>query len=140
MRLIATVMGEEKAVDRNSEVSSLLDYGYAKMKAQKILEKGKEITKVEFDKAETKEVSVVAKDDVSVVRDKNEKIGTITYNLKLNNKKLPIKKGEVIGLLEIKENGNKIDEVEVTIEQDLKKAKVLTLYTRYLKQMVSGIF
>ena len=140
MRLIATVMGEEKATDRNSEASALLDYGYAKMKAQKILEKNKAITKIKFDKAESQEVVVVSKEDVSVVRDKDKKIGTITYELKLNNKKLPIKKGDVIGTIEIKEDGEKINEVEATINQDLTKAKIPTLYSRYLKQMISGIF
>ncbi len=140
MRLIATVMGEEKATDRNSEASTLLDYGYAKMKAQKVLEKNKEITKIKIDKALKEEVSVVSKEDVKVVRDKSEKIGTITYNLKLNNQKLPIKKGDIVGIIEIKEDGKIIDKAKATISEDIEKAKIPTLYYRYLKQMISGIF
>lgn len=140
MRLIATVMGEEKATDRNSEASTLLDYGYAKMKAQKVLERNKEITKIKIDKALKEEVSVVSKEDVKVVRDKSEKIGTITYNLKLNNQKLPIKKGDIVGVIEIKEDGKIIDKAKATISEDIEKAKIPTLYYRYLKQMISGIF
>lgn len=138
MRLIATVMGEEKATERNSEVSALLDYGYAKLKAEKILTTDSVVAKTKFEKAEEETVEIVPIKDVSVVREKSKKIGKITYELNLDNKKVPIKKGEKVGILLIFENGEKIDEVEVTIKNDLTKAKLSTLYVRYLKQMISG--
>lgn len=138
MRLIATVMGEEKATERNSEVSALLDYGYAKLKAEQILTTDDVVTKIRFAKSKQEYVDIVPLNDVTIVRDKSQKIGKITYELKLENQKIPIKKGTKIGKIFIFEDGKKIDEVDATVKIDLTKASIPTLYLRYIKQVVIG--
>ena len=138
MRLISVVMGEPDTKTRNSETTSLLDYGFAKYKAENIVTKETVIDKLKIEKASNKSVDIVPIDDYSVILEKTDKVGKITYDLKLKNIKLPIKKGDKIGTLIIKEDNKKISEVDVTIKENLKKANMLELYGTYLKSILNG--
>lgn len=138
MRLISVVMGEPDTKTRNSETTSLLDYGFAKYKAENIVTKDTVIDKLKIEKASNKSVDIIPINDYSVILEKTDKIGKITYDLKLKNIKLPIKKGDKIGTLIIKEDNKKISEVDVTVKQNLKKANMLELYGTYLKSILNG--
>lgn len=138
MRLISVLMGEPDTKTRNSETTSLLDYGFAKYKAENIVTKNTVIDKLKIEKASNKNVDIVPVNDYSVILEKTDKIGKITYDLKLKNIKLPIKKGDKIGTLIIKEDNKKISEVDVTVKENLKKANMLELYGTYLKSILNG--
>lgn len=138
MRLISVVMGEPDTSIRSSETNALLDYGFAKYKAETILKKDKVIDKLKIEKASNKSVDIVPISDYLVITEKTNKIGKITYDLKLNNIKLPTKKGNKIGVLIIKENNKKIATIDVTIKEDLKRANIIELYGTYLKSILNG--
>lgn len=138
MRLVSTVMGEETSTIRNAEISSLLDYGYAKYKMYEVVKKNKIITDKEIEKGNKKYVDIVTRDSYSIVTEKNNKLGEITYDVELNEISAPINKGEVVGKLIIKSDNSKIGEVELTINDDVKKANLFELYFRYLNDIISG--
>lgn len=138
MRLVSTVMGEETSTIRNTEISALLDYGYAKYKMYEVVEKGKTIANKEIEKGNKKYVDIVTRDSYNVVTEKNNKLGEITYDVELNEISAPINKGEVVGKLIIKSDNSKIGEVELTINDDVKKANLFELYFRYLNDIISG--
>ena len=138
MRLISVVMGEPEINIRSNETTELLNYGFSKYKAQTIIKKDTVIDKLNLEKASNKNVDIVPINDYSIIKDKNKKLGKIKYDLKLDNIKLPIKKGKKIGKLKIFEDNNIIKEVDVTVNKDLKKANIITLYGRYLKSILSG--
>lgn len=138
MRLIAVAMGEPDSSTRNSEITAMLDYGFAQYMATELLNKKSIIAKVEIEKAKEKYIEIVPKNSVSLITKKTVKRGNISYNLKLNNVKAPLKNGDVIGNLEILEDGKVIDKVDVTVKNDVKKANFLELYWRYLQDIVNG--
>lgn len=138
MRLISVVMGEPDTKTRSSETTSLLDYGFAKYKAETLVTKTTVIDKLKIEKASNKSVDIVPINDYSVITEKTNKIGKIKYELKLNNLKLPIKKGDKVGTLIIKEDNKKVTEVDVTIKENLKRANILELYGTYLKSILNG--
>lgn len=138
MRLISVVMGEPDTKTRSSETTSLLDYGFAKYKAETLVTKTTVIDKLKIEKASNKSVDIVPINDYSVITEKTNKTGKITYELKLNNIKLPIKKGDKVGTLIIKEDNKKVTEVDVTIKENLKRANILELYGTYLKSILNG--
>lgn len=138
MRLISVVMGEPDTKVRSSETTSLLDYGFAKYKAMKVVDKNTVIDKLKIEKASNKSVNIVPIENYSVITEKTNKIGKITYDLKLNSIKLPIKKGSKIGKIIVKEDNKKIKELDVTVKEDLKKANILQLYGTYLKSILNG--
>ena len=138
MRLVSTVMGEETSTVRNAEISALLDYGYAKYKMYEVVEKNKIIIDKEMEKGNKKYVDIVTSDSYSIVTEKNNKLGEITYDVELNEISAPINKGEVVGKLIIKSDNSKIGEVELTVNDDVKKANLFELYFRYLNDIISG--
>lgn len=138
MRLIATVMGEQSSTTRNAEVTSMLDFGFAQYKAEQILKKENVLAKVEVDKGKTRQVEIIPKSDINIVMKKTEKLGKISYDLKLDTLKAPIKQGDEIGTLYIKQDGKELNQVKVTITKDLKKANFLELFFRYFTDITTG--
>lgn len=49
-------------------------------------------------------------------------------------------KGEVVGNLTIKEDGNVISNVNVTVDTSIEKAGIFTIYLRYLKDIYISVF
>ncbi len=138
MRIIAVVMGEPDSKTRNKEVSEMLDYSFAQYKVEDLLKNKQSLGKYEVTKAKQKYVEVVPKDEATVLRKKSEKVGNATYEVKLNDLTAPIKNGDVVGKLNIKENGKHIRTIDLTIKTDIKKANIGELYLRYLKDILTG--
>lgn len=138
MRIIAVVMGEPDSKTRNQEVSEMLDYSFAQYQLETLLTDSSSLGKYEITKAKQKYTEIVPKEDVTVLRKKGDKIGNATYEVKLNDLKAPIEKGDVIGKLTIKENGKSIRTIDLTTKEDIKKANLGQLYLRYLKDIFTG--
>lgn len=138
MRLLATVMGEESTTTRTNEITSLLDYGYANYKLDTVVSKDTIIDSIEISKSKLEKVDLVPIKDVTILNKKTDKLGEISYSLDMNNISLPIKKGEVVGKLEIKEDGKVLDNVDVTVSSDLEKIHFLGLFGRYIKDILKG--
>ena len=138
MRLIAVAMGEADGKVRNAEVTSMLDYGFAQYKVNEILNTSTIISKVEIEKGKEKQVELVPLQNATVVTRKTETLGKITYDLHLNAVKAPVKVGDKVGILDILENGNKIDQIDVTVKENVKKANFFDLFLRYFGDMLSG--
>ena len=138
MRLIAVVMGEESSTKRNGEVTSLLDYGYTQYKVDTLLKKDDIIAEVNIEKSKKESVKLVPISEVTILNKKINKLGEITYKLNVEDLKAPVKVGDVVGKLTILNDGKEISDVDVTVQEDIKKANVFELYLRYLKDILSG--
>lgn len=138
MRLIAVAMNEPDSKTRNAEVTSMLDYGFSRYYSENVLTTKTKIGKIEVEKGKEKYATVVPKENVSIVNEKSSKKKKVTYEVKLDKVKAPIKKGDKVGTLIIKENGKKTSKVEVTIKESIEKANFFELYIRYIKDMLAG--
>lgn len=138
MRLIATIMGASDSKKRNSQMATLLDYGYNTYEMQVEVKEGDVVSKKNISKAENETIEIVPTKDASVLTQRGEEKVALNYEIKLNKIKLPIKKGEVVGELRLK-NGNKVvSKVPLTVKRDAQKASILELYKRSIKSMLSG--
>ena len=138
MRIIAVVMGEPDSKTRNKEVSEMLDYSFAQYKTETLIDKKTSVGRYEVSKSKDKYIDIVPKYDASILRKKSEKTGSATYEVKLNELKAPIKKGDTVGKLKVKEKGKTIRTIDLTTTKDVKKANLLELYLRYLKEILIG--
>ena len=138
MRIIAVVMGEPDSKTRNQEVSEMLDYSFAQYQLETLLTDSSSLGKYEITKAKQKYTEIVPKEDVTVLRKKGDKTGNATYEVKLNDLKAPIEKGDVFGKLTIKEDGKNIRTIDLTTKEDIQKANLGQLYLRYLKDIFTG--
>lgn len=137
MRIIAVVMGEETSKIRNQEVSEMLDYAFAQYKITNIFNK-KNIGKYKVLNGNQEYVNIITMNEATILKKKSEKIGNITYNVNIKNLKAPIKKGDKVGTLVIKENDKKTKTINLTVSKNISKANFINLFLRNLKDIIIG--
>lgn len=138
MRLIGSIMGASESKIRNSNMMTLLDYGFNTYEMQVEVKKGEVVSNKSISKAENQNVKIVPKKDVSVLVEKGNEKDALNYEMKLNKIKLPIKKGQEIGTLKLKDGNKVINEVSLTVKEDVKKASIIELYKRSITSVLSG--
>ncbi len=138
MRVIAVVMGEPSSTTRNSEVSNMLDYAFAQYGIQKLLSKDSIVDNLKLEKSKQENISVIPKEDVSILIKKMDPKIVPTYDISYHKIKSSIEQGEVIGKLTIKNDNTIIREVDLTVSEKVKKANILDLFLRYGKDIITG--
>ena len=138
MRLIGVIMGEDTSQNRNEEMSKMLDYGFNMYKVDKFLTKDKKVGELKNDKSNLTKVNVVPKDDINILNRKGNKKRKLSYKLNITKNKLPIKIGDTVGYIDIKEKGKNLYKIYVTVDRDMKKANILELLLRNIKEVITG--
>ena len=135
-RVIAVVMGEPSTELRNKEVSEMIDYAYAQYKLVKILNKDDTIGEYMVEKGKNKNVTLVPSSDVTVLNKKLDSDKNYTYNVNIDKLVAPINVGDKVGTIDVIEDGNIIKSINITVKDNVKKANILELYFRYLKEII----
>ena len=138
MRIITVVMGEEDAKVRQQETTEMLDYAFAQYEVEQLLSTKSELGKVEVEKGKSKYSIIVPSEEVNLLHKKIDQKKSATYELHVGKIKAPVKNGDVVGTLDIKEDDNVVRKISVTVKEDMLKASFLDLYLRYLKDIFSG--
>ena len=131
-------MGAKESKTRNTNMATLLDYGFNMYQMQVEVKKGEVVSKKKSSKAENEVIEIVPKKDASVLVEKGEEKEALNYEMNLDKIKLPIKKGDKIGVLKLKDGNKVINTVDLTVKQDVEKASILELYKRSIKSILSG--
>lgn len=138
MRLITVVMGEPSSAVRSSETTRMLDYGFNTYKIDNVLSKDTVLSKNKVILGKDLEVEVVPHEDINIL---NSKIGTkrnVTYDVEINDIKAPVKVGDVVGKINIMEDGSVIMSIDATVSKDIDKANIFVVYLRDLMDIVKG--
>ncbi len=138
MRVIAVVMGEETSKIRNQEVSEMLDYAFAQYKVINVLKNKNSLGKYRVENGKEEYVQVIPIGDTNLVKKKSEKDGNYSYDIKVNSLKAPLKVGDKVGTLTVKEDENNIMTLKLTVNKDVEKANFIDLFLRNVKDMVIG--
>lgn len=138
MRIIAVVMGEETSKIRNQEVSEMLDYAFAQYKVINMLKNKSSLGKYRVENGKDEYVKVVPLEEATVVKKKSEKDGNLSYDIKLKALKAPLKIGDNVGTLTIKEDGNSVKTLNLTVDKNVERANFGNLFLRNVKDMVMG--
>lgn len=140
LRFIAVVLGEENSNVRNQEVMSLLDYGFSHYQIHMLKKQGAVVKDISLDKASKDKLSLTPVHDVGVLEEKGNQKHKYQLQLKINDISLPIKKGDVVGKVVVKENGVKITSVPLISLDDVSKLSFWQLLGNAIKELVSGEF
>lgn len=127
-------MGEESIEKRSQDTVKLLNYGFNTYKVYLIKDKKEVLGKVKVEKGKKEYVDVVLVNDAIELLNVNDKVSK--YNFKIDIEKIvaPVKKGNVIGKVQILNEDNKIiNEVDITVKEDVKKANIWDLFLRNLR-------
>ena len=140
LRLIAISLGYNNTKTRNSETIAMLDYGFHQYESKTLIEKTKKIKEIKLDKSNINKVNLFLKDDLTITTKKGEFKKKYTYNIKLNKLSYPVKKGDTIGYLYLKEQttNKTIKKVPLITDQNIEKASILKQYIRVIKNFLTG--
>lgn len=137
-RFIAVAMGELDSKTRNQEISEMLDYAFAQYEVEVMLSEDSVLETKEVEKGKTKYAELVPINEVSFLNKKGLNKKNASYEIKVENLKAPLKHGDIVGTLIIKEESEIIREVPITVKEDVKKANIFELYWRHLTDIFKG--
>ena len=128
------VLGEDNSKVRNQEMIDLLDYGFNNTKLNCLKKKNTIIDTINFYKTDKKESNVVLKNDLCVLEDKDNN-SSYKFDIKYKKYNLPLKKGDTVGRIIVKNKDKIVGEEELTISNNI---SMFTLY-EYVKNEIFGL-
>jgi len=136
MRVIAVVLGVDSSKARNAAVSSMLDYAFNRFETEKLYDKGEKITEIDMLKGQRKTTNIVTSQAISTIHTKGEERENITSEYKIDESiSLPVKKGDPVGVLTIKNGEEILLEAPLTVDQPIESASFITLLKRSLQEL-----
>lgn len=137
-RLIEVVAGLKSNKERSEESERLMSYGFREFKNVKIFEKGQVVGKVKVWYGKDKTVDMVVSNDVFQTVKKNE-LKNYTFKLVYDEPiKAPVKKGDVVGKVEMKTPAGTVETVLLVAERDVAKKGLFERLTANIKYYLKG--
>ena len=131
MRLIAIVLGEKESKVRNNETIDLLNFGFDNFKVELLKNKGEVIETVEIERGTKDKIELVTKDDLSILTKKSNPNVNYTYNVFIDNFKLPVKKGDVIGKIELIDKNKIVKNIDLISNDTVNKIGIFKFLFSY---------
>ena len=135
MRLISVVMGEETTEKRSSDTMAMMDYGFNMYNIDMVVEKNKALGKVKVNLGDVEETRIIAKDDIKVLNNSQKAKRNITYEIKTDIIVAPVKVGDKVGKISVYEDNRFSYEVELTVMDNIKKASIIKIFLRNLRDI-----
>lgn len=135
MRLISVVMGEQNTEKRSADTLAMLDYGFNMYNIDKVVDKGDSLGIIKVNLGAPEYVDVVAKKDITILNNTQKNKKDIKYEIKTNDLVAPVKVGDTVGKISVYENGKFIYDVELTVAYDIKKAHIIKIFLRNIRDI-----
>lgn len=129
-RIISVLMGAKTKADRAQYMKDMLNYAKQNIETRKLIDIEKFTKKVDVKSASNGYVELVPKEDLERVSMKG-----INYTTEVNvgEVKLPLKKGDKVGEIIIKNSNEVIATVDLVAKEDYSKAGLLSRTVRLIK-------
>jgi D-alanyl-D-alanine carboxypeptidase (penicillin-binding protein 5/6) len=132
-RLIGILLGAQTHEDRLNKTIELLDYGKNNFVKLKLTDVSEPVDKVYIANSKNEKVNVYPVTDLSRIIKTEDVVTTrITYNEAV---KAPLSKGDKIGSISILVNGQEIEKVDATVNENIEKANILVRIARFFKNL-----
>ncbi|HHX33285.1 MAG TPA: hypothetical protein GX713_03590, partial [Mollicutes bacterium] len=110
---------------------------FGNFKIKIILDTKADLGKLEVIGGKEKTVNLKLTKDATNLENINEE-KKYSYKIKTNIVKAPVKVGDIVGKLEVIENNKVINQVDITVSKNVKKANIWDLYKRNLNFLLTG--
>ena len=119
-------------------IKLLLDYGFNNVRLNLLKDKNEVVDEIKMDKANKDKIKIVLKDELFVVEDVGSDNKDYSYEVELNNFKLPVKVGDVVGKIYVKDGNKKLSSADLTVSEDIKPLSFIELLLYTFKTIVNG--
>lgn len=131
-------MGVDTSEHRSADTTNMLNYAFNTYKLNTILTTDNELGQITIKNGVQDKATVIPTESVTDLIKQSEK-KEYKYNIDTYDIKAPVKKGDIVGKLEvIDNNGKSIKKIDLTINTNIKKHNILTLFIRNLKIVLTG--
>lgn len=127
-RVIAVLMGTKTKEERSQYMKDMLEYVRKNIETKKIIDASNYVKRFFINKSKNGYVDVVPEKDVERISLKNISYEKETEFSKI---KLPLKKGQKVGELKVKNSNEVIETVSLVAKEDYKKANIFTRIKRF---------
>jgi len=131
-RLICVALGLADETNALAESRYMLEYGFENYELTELVEENLFVKEITVKKGVEKKVGTVIKGKASAVINKHEKDNIVMVTDMVEEVTAPVKKGDKVGKVTFLLNDEKIAEVDVVIEKDVKKANWFQLLIRWI--------
>jgi len=132
-------MGAPTYKIRNRDAGVLLNYGFSKYEGKKLVGKDEEIDKVYMDKQTDKFFMAMAKDDLTVILPKGVN-KELEKKIVIDELKKEYKVGDIVGKYEVYLGEEKVGEVEIYCDRDIKKGNIIDNIKYNIKNLFEKCF
>ena len=137
MRLISVVMNAPSSNERTNDTVELLNYGFSNYKVKTILDTDHNLGTIEIINGKTKTAEIRLLNPATELENINEE-RQYSHNIVINEVKAPVNVGDIVGQLEVIENGEVISTHPITVKENVKRANLWDLYRRNLQMFLVG--
>lgn len=139
MRVIAVIFGAPTPKARNAQMTKMLDYAFQQYQTHPVYERNQTIARVEVSKGKQTSVAAVTSEPVSVLTKKGQSVEQIEKIVKVKERvQAPIRKGDELGVLILKEDGKEIVRSPLVAKQTVEEASFWDLFKRVFSRFVQA--
>ena len=136
MRLISVVMGEENTDKRTTDTLAMLDYGFNMYSIDKVVSKEKSLGNVRVNLGDIENVDIMVENDITILNNNQKGKKNITYEINTDNINAPVKKGDIVGKIDVYEEGRYLYSRDITVMNDIEKANIFKVFVRNLRDIM----
>ncbi|NLS40206.1 D-alanyl-D-alanine carboxypeptidase [Bacillus subtilis] len=131
MRAIAVVFGASTPKERNAQVTKMLDFAFSQYETHPLYKRNETVAKIKVKKGKQKLIELTTSEPISILTKKGEDMNNVKKEIKMkDNISAPIQKGQELGTLVLKKDGEVLAESPVAAKEDMKKAGFITFLKR----------
>lgn len=138
MRLITVVMGEPNTDNRTKDTIAMMDYGFGMYSLKTIIKENEQLGEIKINLGDEEYADIVSTKDITALNNNQDEEKDITYNIVKNKINAPVKKGDVVGKINVYEKNNYKYSVDITINKDINKASIFKIFIRNIKNTLSS--
>lgn len=135
VRMLSVIMGAPTYKIRNRDAGVLLNYGFSKYEGKKVVAKDEDVDKVFMDEQTDRFFMAKAKDDLTAILPKGSS-GELQKKIVIDELKKEYKAGDIVGKCEVYLGEEKVGEVYIYSDRDIKKGNIFS----NIKYNIKNIF
>lgn len=130
LRFIAVVMKEPDSKIRNTEIQTMLDYGFSQYEQKNLYKKGSQMQQIQVENGRIDTMYLVTKEDVIAVYEKGKPTKIKEKKVILNKKNAPYKKGEEVGIMHIVMNDGYQMDVKLYADRNIEALDYIDIFIK----------
>lgn len=138
MRLITVVMKEDNTDNRTKDTIAMMDYGFNMYSVNNIISKDNKIGNIYINLGKEEYADISSLEDINIVNSNQDNEAKFTYEIETDNVTAPLSKGSVVGKITVYKDGKYFNSSDLIITKNIKKANIVKVFFRNIKDVLVG--